>query len=166
VRVTLDNGQTEVLATSLHDKGQWPSAWFKDLYHLRWDVEEAYKREKCRVEIENFSGLSAQVVRQDIYAKLFTLNLTAVCAWVAQAIADRLYQHRCHAYRINFAHALSKMKASVVRLLLGAEAVGLLCPLVLAMAANVEAVRPDRAAPRKMNPAKLQGFFPNNKRCR
>ena len=167
VRVTLDNGQTEVLATSLHDETDWPNAWFKGLYHLRWGVEEAYKREKCRLEIENFSGLSAQVVRQDIYAKLFTLNLTAICAWVAQAIADRLYQHRRRAYRINFAQALSKMKASVVRLLLGAEAAGLLCPLVLAaMAANVEAVRPDRAAPRKMKPAKLQGFFPNNKRCR
>jgi hypothetical protein len=102
------------------------------------------------IEIENFSGLSAQVVRQDIYAKLFTLNLTAICAWVAQAIADRLYQHRRHAYRINLAHALSKMKASVVRLLLGAEAAGLLCHLVLAMAANVEAVRPDRNAPRKL----------------
>ena len=134
--------------------------------YQRWGFEEAYKREKCRIEIENFSGLSAQVVRQDIYAKLFTLNLTAICAWVAQAIADRLYQHRRHAYRINFAHALSKMKASVVRLLLGAAAAGLLCPLVLAMAANVEAVRPDRTAPRKMKPAKRQGFFPNNKRCR
>jgi len=81
-------------------------------------------------------------------------------------VPDRLYQHRRHACRINFAHALSKIKASVVRLSLGAEAAGLLCPLVLAMAANVEAVRPDRAAPRKMKPAKLQGFFPNNKRCR
>ena len=58
------------------------------------------------------------------------------------------------------------MKASVARLLLRAEAAGLLCPLVLAMAATVEAVRPDRAAPREMKPAKPQGFFPNNKRCR
>ena len=166
VRVTLDNGQTEVLATSLHDEVAWPSAWFKRLYHLRWGVEEAYKREKCRLEIENFSGLSAQVVRQDVYAKLFTLNLTAICAWVAQAIADRLYQHRRRTYRVNFAHALSKMKDAVVRLLLSAEAAAMLSPLVLAMAAKVEAVRPDRASPRKMKPAKLQGFFPNNKRCR
>jgi hypothetical protein len=72
------------------------------------------------------------------YAKLFTLNLTAICAWVAQAIADRLYQHRRSTYRVNFAHALSNMKESVVRLLLVAEAAGVLCPLFLAMAANVE----------------------------
>jgi hypothetical protein len=39
----------------------------------------------------------------------------------------------------------------------------MLSPLVLAMAAKVEAVRPDRASPRKMKPAKLQGFFPNNR---
>ena len=58
------------------------------------------------------------------------------------------------------------MKDSVVRLLLGAEAAAMLSPLVLAMASKVEAVRPDRAYPRKMKPAKLQGFFPNNKRCR
>jgi hypothetical protein len=54
----------------------------------------------------------------------------------------------------------------MVRLLLGVEASAVRTTLVLAMAANVEALRPDRAYPRKMKPAKLQGFFPNYKRCR
>jgi hypothetical protein len=166
IRVTLANGQTEVLATSLLDEDAWPSAWFKHLYHLRWGVEEDYKREKCRLEIENFSGLSTRVVEQDVYAKLFTLNLTAICAWVAQAIAERCHQQRRRSYRINFANALSKMKDSVVRLLLCNDPGALLVGLVLAMAAKVEAVRPDRAFPRNMKPAKVQGFFPNYKRCR
>ena len=39
VRVTLDNGQTEILATSLHEEAAWPSAWFKHLYHLHWDED-------------------------------------------------------------------------------------------------------------------------------
>jgi hypothetical protein len=72
VRVTLANGQTEVLATSLLDEDAWPSAWFKHLYHLRWGVEENYKREKCRVEIENFSGLTARSwagLRQALHAQ-------------------------------------------------------------------------------------------------
>jgi hypothetical protein len=166
VRVTLDNGQTEVLATSLLDETAWPTAWFKDLYHRRWGVEEGYKRVKCRVEIENFSGRSARVVLQDLYAKLLTLNLTAICAWVAQAIAERLYQHRRRAYRVNFAHALSKMKDTVVRLLLGPEDTALLTPLILAMATTVEAVRSERTFPRKTKPAKIHGFHPNYKRCR
>jgi len=166
MRVKLKGGEIEVLATSLLDEDAYPTAWFKPLYHLRWGVEEGYKREKCRVELENFSGLSAQVIKQDFYAKIFVLNLTAVLSWVAQAIADRLYKARKRPYRVNFANALSKIKDNLVRLFLLDSAAPLLTPLVLAMAGSVEAVRPDRSYPRKLKPAKLHGFHPNYKRCR
>jgi hypothetical protein len=166
VRVTLKSGETEVLATSLLDEAAFPTQVFKDLYHLRWGIEEQYKRAKCRVEIENFSGRSALSVRQDFYAKIFAMNLTAILVWVAQAIADRLYAARRHPYRVNVANALSKMKHAAARLLLGLGGQELVATLVLAMAASVEAVRPDRSAPRKMKPAKIQGFYPNYKRCR
>lgn len=166
VRVVLKSGEIEVLATSLLDEARWPTHHFKALYHLRWGIEENYKREQCRLEIENFSGRSAQVVRQDLYAKLVALNLTAMLAWVAQAVADRLYQARRRAYRVNFANALSKMKHTLVRLLLAAPGTGFLTALIIAMATCVEAVRPDRTAPRKVKPAKIQGFHPNYKRCR
>jgi len=166
IRVKLKGGETEVLATSLLDEEAYPMGWFKRLYHLRWGVEEGYKREKCRIEIENFSGLSAQVVKQDFYAKVFVLNLAAILSWVAQTIADRLYQTRKRAYRVNFANALSKMKDNVIRLFVFASPLQLLTSLVLAMAASVEAVRPDRSYPRNIKPAKLHGFHPNYKRCR
>jgi len=166
IRVQLKGGEIEVLATSLLDEDTHPTAWFKHLYHLRWGVEEGYKREKSRLEIENFSGLSAQIVQQDFYAKIFVLNLSAVLSWVAQAIAERLYQTRKRTYRVNFANALSKMKDNVVRLFVFDSPGPLLTSLVLAMAASTEAVRPDRSYPRKIKPAKLHGFHPNYKRCR
>ncbi len=166
IRVSLKGGETEVLATSLLDEEAYPMGWFKRLYHLRWGVEEGYKREKCRIEIENFSGLSAQVVQQDFYAKIFVLNLATILSWVAQAIAERLYKARKRAYRVNFANALSKMKDNVIRLFIFDSPTQLLTSIVLAMAAGVEAVRPDRSYPRKIKPAKLHGFHPNYKRCR
>ena len=166
VKVTLPGGGTEILATSLLDEDAYPSHEFKRLYHLRWGIEEGYKTEKCRLEIENFSGLSAQAVLQDIYAKLFMVNLTAILAWVAQAIADRLYQERRCAYRVNFANALSKMKDNVIRLFLDAGPPTLLPQLVGALALNVEAVRPDRSYPRNLKPQKTQGFYGNYKRTR
>jgi hypothetical protein len=166
IRVKLKGGEIEVLATSLLDEHAYPTAWFKHLYHLRWGVEEGYKREKCRVEIENFSGRTAQVIKQDFYAKIFALNLTAILSWVTQAIADRLYKARKRPYRVNFANGLSKMKDNLVRLFLFDSAAQLLTRLVLAMAGSVEAVRPDRSYPRKIKPAKLHGFHPNYKRCR
>ncbi len=100
------------------------------------------------------------------YAKIFVLNLTAVLSWVAQAIADRLYRDRKHTYRVNFANALSKVKDNLVRLFGSNSSWQLLTALILAMAAGVEAIRPDRSYPRKIKPAKLHRFHPNYKRCR
>ena len=45
IRVQLKGGEIEVLATSLLNEAAYPSTWFKHLYHLRWGVEEGYKRE-------------------------------------------------------------------------------------------------------------------------
>jgi len=104
-------------------------------------------------------------VKQDFYAKLFVLNLTAVLSWVAQAIADRLYRDRQHTYRVNFAQALSKRKDNLVRLFVSNSSRQLLTALILAVATSVEAARPDRSYSRKIKPAKLHPFHPNYKRC-
>ncbi len=166
IKVKLDSGETEILATSLLDESEYRSGAFRHLYHLRWGVEEAYKTEKCRLEIENFSGLSARSVYQDIYAKVFMLNLAAILVWVAQSIADRLYQNRKRQYQVNFANALSKLKDNVIRLFLTIGPSGLLRQLLGAMVLSVEAVRPGRSYPRNIKPSKIQGFFPNYKRTR
>lgn len=110
--------------------------------------------------------MSAQSVQQDIYAKIFMINLTAILAWVAQAIADRLYQGRKRAYRVNFANALSKMKDNFIRLFLEVGPPDLLSQLIGTLALSVEAVRPDRSYPRRIKPSKLHGFHPNYKRTR
>lgn len=163
--MTLKGGESEVLATSLLDEATFPRHVFKDLYRLRWGIEEQYKRSKCRIEIENFSGRSALSVPQDFYSKIFAMSLAPILAWVAQAIANRPYAARRHPYRLNLANALSKMKHAGARSLLGLAGQELVATLVFAMAASVEAGRPDRSAPRNMNPAKIQGFYPNYKRC-
>ena len=166
VRVKLQNGEVEVLITSLLDEEQYPSTWFKQLYQMRWGVEEGYKREKSRVEIENFSGRSALTVQQDFHAKILALNLASMTAWVAQAIADQRYRHRRLRYQVNFANALSLMKNRLVRLLLGANPIELCNYLTRQMAAIVEPIRPDRSYPRNIRSQKLQGFHGCYKRTR
>lgn len=166
VRHTLDNGTVEILATSLTDEAAYPTSWFRHLYHLRWGVEESYKRAKLRVEIENFSGLSALAVKQDFYAKIFVMNMSAILAWVAQAIAERVYAHRRYRYRINFASAISTMKDNIVRLLLGSGPQALLLKLMRSFVKEVEPVRPNRTSPRKARKNKAKKFHPNYKRSR
>ena len=70
-RVELESGEVEVLITSLLDTKAYPYRAFAKLYALRWGIEENYKREKQRLEIENFSGRSPWVLLQDFHAKIF-----------------------------------------------------------------------------------------------
>jgi len=118
IRVELDNGEIEVLITNLLDEQCFSACEFKALYHLRWGIEENYKRLKQWVEIENFSGKSALSVKQDFYAKVLTTNLTSMLANEAQKQVDKTTTHRKHDYQVNFAQAISKMKNTVVELLI------------------------------------------------
>jgi hypothetical protein len=86
IRIELASGETEILLTSLMDKDLYPHEIFKELYHLRWTVEENYKTAKCRIEIENFSGKSVESVYQDFHAKVFAMNLTAAMTHPAQNV--------------------------------------------------------------------------------
>src|SRR5260370_1764616 len=42
VRVVLDSGEYEVLATSLLDQERYPASCFKEVYYLRWGIETFY----------------------------------------------------------------------------------------------------------------------------
>ena len=166
VRVKLKSGEIEVLATSLVDEVDYPTAWFAKLYQMRWAVEENYKREKQRLEIENFSGRSPLILLQDFHAKIFAQNLTAIFVFLAQWLADERYRERKHAYGINFANALSKMKNNIIRLFLHISPTVLCWRILQNMVFAVEPVRPDRSFPRDMKKVRVPTFQENYKRTR
>lgn len=149
VRVELDTGEIEVLATSLVDSVAYPVTIFKDLYHQRWPVEENYKVMKCRIEVENFSGKSVLAVHQDFHAKVFTMNLTAILAHPAQKVVEQESQGKKYSYRINMANALSKMKDTVVLLFQRTAILPILERLWQVISKTIEPIRPGRSYPRK-----------------
>jgi len=93
-----------------------PSAWFKPLYHRCWGVEEGYKREKYRLEIENFSGLTAQAIQQDFYAKILVMNLIAILSLGRSSDRGSSVPRPPACLPVGFANALSKMKDNLIRL--------------------------------------------------
>ncbi|WP_207780508.1 transposase [Pokkaliibacter plantistimulans] len=71
------------------------------MYHRRWRIEEAFKRLKHRLQIEQVSGLSQRAVMQDFAARIVCDNLERVVVMfterqhrirVGQAI-NRAYGH-------------------------------------------------------------------------
>jgi hypothetical protein len=167
IRVELGD-EVEVLVTNLMDKTQYPASEFKALYHLRWGIEENYKRFKQWVEIENFTGKSVLSVKQDFYARIVSLNVTTMAVNAAQKQVDKSTRKRKLVYQVNFAQALSKMKNTVVELLhlTGKKLYTRLKALVQYIACTIEPIRPNRSYKRiKRKPNKC-GFYMNYKRAK
>jgi hypothetical protein len=163
VRVDLPN-EVEVLITNLMDEQTYDCSVFKSLYHLRWGIEENYKRLKQWVEIENFSGKSALSVKQDFYAKIVASNLTTLMGIQAQEIVDERTPKLKQRYQINYAQALSKMKHRIVLLIHKAEdATVLIKQTVEYLSKTIEAVRKGRSYPRILKNIKNDIHFSSYK---
>jgi hypothetical protein len=160
VRVDLPN-EVEVLVTNLMDKEVYDCSIFKGLYHLRWGIEENYKRLKQWVEIENFSGKSALSVKQDFYAKIVSANLTTLMEIQAQEIVDKRVKNLKRHYQVNYAQALSKMKHRIVMMInaKGRQLSQLITEAVEYISKTVEAVREGRSYPRKLKNIKNNIHF-------
>jgi Transposase DDE domain len=151
LRIVLENGQIEILATSLLDTQRYPHAVFKELYFKRWPVEERYKTLKCRIEIENFSGKSVEAIYQDFHAKVFTMNLANILTKPAQIVIEKNNQTKDLNYQLNLTQLLSKMKYTICQLF--TQTVEVVSTLIQALiditVQTIEPIRPDRKYPRK-----------------
>ena len=106
ILIELETGENEVLITSLTDTEKYNYAIFQELYHLRWGIEESYKKLKLRCELENFSGKSVLSIKQDFYAKILMLNLTALFVFSSRAEVEKKTENLKHDYKINWAQAI------------------------------------------------------------
>ena len=112
---------------------------------------QQYKRQKQWLEIENFSGRSVHAIRQDFHAKQVTNNLTAMLTHASQNPMETRQSARQHTCKINFAQALSRMKDSVVLLLLKHDLAQRIKKLLQYFSQTVEAVRKRRHFKRRMS---------------
>jgi len=133
-----------VLITNLLDTRRYPAATFRDLYHQRWRLEEAFKRLKHRMALEHLSGLSQLAARQDFGAKVLSDNLHALCCLSAAQ------EHGIDSdHRINRTYAITALKRVLSAALLGLRwAKAALKETLAVIATRINRVRPDRAKPR------------------
>jgi len=81
VKVILDDGEIEVLATSVLDENILKTEDFKELYFKRWGIETYYEIMKNRLSLENFTGTSVLAIKQDFYATMFISNIEALVTY-------------------------------------------------------------------------------------
>lgn len=151
IKVELENGETEVLCTSLEDSATYLHEDFEELYHYRWNEEEAYKLLKSRIELEDFSGKTAKAVKQDFHAKVFLMTL---CAAYAHPIEEKViaeYQadkDRKHDQKINRTNALATTMDMLVPAFIHKNYKEALDAFDLLVWNTREIIRPGRSNPR------------------
>jgi hypothetical protein len=150
VRVRLPNGELEVLVTNLLSETRFPTSSFSRLYHLRWGVETLYGVVKTRLQLENFSGLTAESVRQDFFATIFITNLESVLTEEATTKLGKKTAKNRHPQQVNQAVSFNAIKNYVIALFyLENDSEEILRQLTQLFLTNPNSVRPQRSVPRR-----------------
>ncbi len=110
IRVVLDNGVIEVLATNVLDNTILQTADFKELYSLRWGIELYYNVVKNRLSLENFTGLTALAVKQDFYATIFLTNYEAMLVYDTNLELQDNQKYNKYAQQVNKAVSFNAIK--------------------------------------------------------
>lgn len=118
VRIILNNGEVEILATSLLEEKKYPTTIFKDLYFMRWGIETNYDHLKDQIEVENFSGRTILAIEQDFYANMLMANFQALIMKDAKREMDETVKQYKYEYKINRNLSYSYMKDRFVKILL------------------------------------------------
>lgn len=151
-KVVLDTVEVEILCSSLLDTEKYSNNDLQDLYHYRWNIEESYKLLKSRLELENFSGKTANAVKQDFYAKVFLMTL---CAAYAHPIEEKVLaefkadEERKYAQKINRTNAIATLQDSLVGIFIKKKFKEGLEAFDKIVYSTRELIRPGRKNPRK-----------------
>ena len=157
IKVILDDGSKEILCTSLLDNQKYPYQEFAELYHYRWGEEEAYKLLKVRAELEDFSGKTAEAVKQDFFAKIFLMSLCAIYAFPIEEKVRQEYkadEKRKHNQQINHTHALASTRDILIGVFLNNQFHKAIRAFDQVVEKTREIVRPGRKVQRNKKPKK------------
>jgi hypothetical protein len=116
IRVELITGP-EYLITTLLDSEVFPTAIFKELYALRWSIEESFKVIKCKIALEDFTGLSVESVYQDVQATFLKKMFADLYAHPLRIAVKKIeIENPKYKKQLNFSLLLSKLKTFWIKL--------------------------------------------------
>lgn len=159
IKIELEGGEVEILCTSLTDSKKYQYKEFKELYHLRWGIEEAYKLLKNRIEVEAFTGKTANSVYQDYYAKVLMMTLCAVISYpIAEKVKEECQKEKTgnkHDQQINKTFALGATKTNLIKLFFNRTINKVIEGIDLVIQKTKEIIRPNRKFERKHKQKRL-----------
>ena len=159
VKVKLDNGETQVLITSLIDQDVYPVAIFKELYFYRWGVEVFFDPFKNILQVEIFTGHKPLAIHQEFHAMVLLANLHQLVIQGAAALLEIANQNRKHCHKINHNVSMGLFKNAVVKLLTGQQPEQVWEELITKFLKHTIPIIKGRSFPRKKEPRRVRGKY-------
>ena len=150
------------------DMERYPYDLFKELYHMRWTIEEGYKLLKEHLDLEYLSGKTAKAVKQDFHAEILMMTL---CAALSFPIEEKVREEsriekennqRKHEKKLNRTSALGMFYDISIGIFIKKDFKKALESFDGLMNKTCEIIRPSRANPRKHK--QKRAYYMNKKR--
>lgn len=153
VRVELNTGEIEVLATTLLDQEEYGAEEFGALYNWRWGVETCIYVLKSYLELLNFSSFKSEGCKKEFYQKFIFYNIqSALIHSVAPGVIV-LNANRRLDYQVNRNACICCQRDFLHELVKSSVNIGILLVKVKAhMLSNLEAIRPNKARTKERKP--------------
>ena len=147
VRFKITDDTYECLVTNLTGD-EFNLAELKKMYHMRWDIETAFKVLKYIIGMMSFHSKKRNFIQQEIYSAILLHCLTNI---IAERIQIEQSDKRKHDYKVNLSTAVTNMRLWL-RKVIGTE------ELVKRIKKYLAPVRPDRKYQRNMKPKSVVPF--------
>lgn len=151
VRVTkimLPKGETELLVSSLLDRKIFNISDLKELYRLRWGIEEGFKKLKPKMKLEHFGSRKPEGIFQEFQTHLFMMNMVAILGNAAQIRIEKESINRKLKYKYNWQNAFRFVREQIVKLVSNIDIEQLIEGLLVLISRSAVAIRQNRQFPR------------------
>ena len=162
VAIDLPSGEKEILLTNLTDREQFNIQDIRELYGMRWGVEESYKSFKKTLHVEHFSGKSPQSVKQDFNARVLMLNISTMIR--TQGVdKDNIAPNNKHPKQGNKTQVMAKMKDFLIDIFYSNRIPRLVKQMLKILQSRLEIIRPNRSFERSSSSARRRAKIINYK---
>ncbi len=145
VCIELSSGEKEVLLTNLTNRKNFTLNDLKQLYHMRWSVEEGFKSFKKSLHLEQFTGKTTIAIKQDFYAKVFMLNLSSMIRTQAINSNIKSTKNRKYKQQANKTQSLAKLKDFFLDIIYSSTPKVFITKLIEILSKRLEIIRPGRS---------------------
>jgi hypothetical protein len=153
-KVKLNTGEVEILISSLTDMTLVSSEEMKELYHMRWGIEEGIKKLKPKMKLEQFGCKKPRGIYQEFYAHIFNFNLITLIGNETQPLIDEQTKGRKYRYKYNWQNAFEYFRSEFINLFFKGKIKAVCENLFSKISKSIIAIIPGRQFERRKIPIK------------